>query len=74
MPAPRKRRRPSRAAMKQEAHRRLWRLVEGAVTDAFLSHPNYLTDAGAVSAVESVTKRVVGQLVGLANQTREGGR
>ncbi|NDW00061.1 hypothetical protein [Salipiger sp. PrR002] len=66
--------RPSRAAMKHAAHRQLWRLVEGAVTDAFRSHPDYLTDRGSRLAVESVTKRVVGTLVGHAIQTREGGR
>ena len=70
-------RRPSKrspAVMKHADHLRLWRLVEGAVVDAFLSHPSYLTDHGAQSAVASVTKRVVGQLVGNAKGTRKGGR
>ena len=74
MPAPRPRGRPTRAAMKHEDHARLWRMVEGAVRDAFNSHPSYLTDHGAQSAVESVTKRVVGTLVGHAKETRKGGR
>lgn len=74
MPDPHRRPRPSRAAMKHEDHRRLWRMVEGAVTDAFRSHPDYLTDRGARSAVESVTKRVVGTLVGHTQETRKGGR
>lgn len=60
--------------MKHADHQRLWRLVEGAVTDAFRSHPDYLTDRGTRLAVESVTKHVVGNLVGHAMQTREGGR
>lgn len=64
----------SRAAMKSEDHRRLWMMVEGAVTDAFNCHPDYLTDRGRRSAVESVTKRVVGTLVARANQTLKGGR
>lgn len=54
--------------------RRLWRMVEGAVVDAFVSHPDYLTAKGRHAAVESITKRVVGLLVGHAKQTREGGR
>ncbi len=66
--------RPLRAAMKHADHQRLRRLVEGAVTDAFRSHPDYLTDRGTRLAVESVTKHVVGNLVGHAMQTREGGR
>jgi len=74
MPDPRRSKRPSRAAMKHEAHQRLWRMVEGAVMDAFTSHPDYLTDRGSRAAVESVTKRVVGTLVGHANETRKGGR
>ena len=32
--------------------------------DAFCSHPDYLTDRGAQLAAGSITKRVVGQLVG----------
>jgi len=66
-------RRPSahhRAFLKYRDHARLWRLVEGAVVDAFRTHPDYLTQKGHWSAVQSVTKRVVGQLVGHAKQAR----
>ena len=69
-------RRPSQsspAAMKAADHRRLWRMVEGAVLDAFRSHPDYLTARGERHAVESVTKRVVGQLVGHASEARKRG-
>lgn len=52
------------AVMAQADHRRLWRMVEGAVLDALACHPDYLTDKGRRSAVLSITKRVVGQLVG----------
>lgn len=55
-------------------HVRLWKLVEGAVVDAFTSHPDYLTDKGRSTVVRSVTKRVVGQLVGHAKRTLRGGR
>lgn len=62
------------AAMKHREHQRLWRMVEGAVLDAFQSHPDYLTPKGRVSAIQSITKRVVGQLVGHAKQAQERGR
>ena len=45
-------------------------MVEGAVVDAFRNHPDYLTISGHRSAVQSVTKRVVGQLVGHAKQAQ----
>ncbi len=69
--------RPSRrhpAYLKHRDHARLWRLVEGAVVDAFRSHPGFLTDEGHRSAVQSVTKRVVGQIVGHAQQAQPRGR
>jgi hypothetical protein len=55
-------------------HVRLWKLVEGAVADAFISHPDFLTDKGRATVVRSVTKRVVGQLVDHAKRTLRGGR
>lgn len=57
----------SPARLKRKDHLRLWRMVEGAVVDAFTSHPDYLTDKGRHAAAESVTKRVVGSLVGSLN-------
>lgn len=59
--------------MKAPDHHRLWRLVEGAVVDALQAHPDYLTPKGGRSAVESITKRVVGQLVGHATEARKRG-
>lgn len=61
------------AVLRHRDHRRLWRLVEGGVVDAFRSHPGYLTDHGRASAVQSVTKRVVGQLVGHFKEREERG-
>ncbi|WOI34750.1 hypothetical protein R1T40_08500 [Tritonibacter scottomollicae] len=58
------------AVLKHRDHGRLWRLVEGAVVDAFRNHPDFLTVSGHRSAVQSVTKRVVGQLVGHAKQAQ----
>ncbi len=60
--------------LKHADHARLWALVEGAVLDAFNSHPDYLTDHGRRRAVGSITKRVCGQLVGHAKETLAGGR
>lgn len=61
------------AYMARQEHAALWRLIEGAVVDAFNSHPDYLTDKGRASVCQSVTKRVVGQLVSRAKETRKGG-
>lgn len=74
--APQLRRLPPRHGfrVKHRDHARLVRMVEGAVVDAFRQHPEYLTPAGIQSAVGSITKRVVGTIVGHAMQTREGGR
>lgn len=63
----------SPARMKRQDHQRLWRMVEGAVIDALQSHPDYLTPKGEQSAVESITKRVVGQLVGHATEAQKRG-
>ena len=60
--------------MKYADHARLWRLVEGAVVDAIQSHPDYLTPKGERNAARSITKRVVGQIVGQAKEAlRRGG-
>lgn len=65
--------RPGFRAARPEDHRLLWRIVEGAVADALLSHPDYLTAKGETAAVQSITKRVVGQLVGHATEARKRG-
>ena len=43
-------------------YRKLWSIVDGAVTDAIKSHPDYITEKGYESMVNSITKRVVGQV------------
>lgn len=48
-------------------------MVEGAVVDAFNCHPDYLSDKGMKSAVPSITKRVVGALVGHAKEAQKRG-
>ena len=69
IPAPMKRRRVAPPAQKAETpYRRLWRVVEASVVEAFKAHPDYLAPHGRAhdNAVRSVTKRVVGQLIGYA--------
>lgn len=47
-------------------YRQVWRLIDGAVADAFACHPDYLTSKGAQSARTSITKRVTGAVHGYA--------
>jgi hypothetical protein len=60
----------SPALLAHGEHARLWALVEGAVVDAFVNHLDYLTDKGVQCAVQSITKRVVGTLVGHAQDAQ----
>jgi hypothetical protein len=57
---------------RSEAHRRLWKIVDGAVRDAFEQHPDYLTEKGKRNARASVTKRVVGTVLGFAGEAAGG--
>lgn len=52
-------------------YRRLWRVVEAAVVEAFKAHPDYLAPAGRShsNAVRSITKRVTGQIIGYAEES-----
>lgn len=43
---------------------RVFRIVEGAVRDAFINHPEYLTEKGRRNAVLSITKRATGSILG----------
>lgn len=74
MVKPRRLSRKHPAFARHADHQHLWALVERAVIDAIRSHPDYLTDRGAQLAAGSITKRVVGQLVGHAQLTLAGGR
>jgi hypothetical protein len=45
-------------------YRRLWRIIDGAVADAFNQHPNYFSGSVAPKKVRaSINKRVVGSLL-----------
>lgn len=53
-------------------YRAMWRIVDGAVRDAFGAHPDYLTEKGSQRgcARNSVVKRVVGSVLGFAKEQR----
>lgn len=53
---------PPKGNPRYESNWRLWRLVNGAVADAFKMHPEYLAPGKAINARESICKRVVGAL------------
>ncbi len=55
-------------------YHQLWRVVDGAVADAFAMHPDYLTDHGRKRARQSIVKRVVGGVLGYADQVSAQGR
>ncbi len=55
------------------AYRQLWRLVDGEVRDAFLSHPDYLpAPEHELRIRNSITKRVVGKVLGWASERGSG--
>lgn len=53
-------------------YRKIWRIVDGAVQDAFNHHPEYLTEAGSRNARLSIVKRVTGSIKGYAEQSAQG--
>ena len=66
----------SPARQKHAMRHDLWDAIEGAVVDCFRQHPEYLTESGKHSAVESITKRAVGSVIsvfGAQERRRESG-
>ncbi len=63
----------SPAYLKHKDHYQLYHAIEGGVVDAFKSHPDYLTDKGRHSAVESITKRVIGSIISHTKRVRKDG-
>lgn len=55
-------------------YRRIWRVVDGAVTDAFTMHPDYLTPKGTKgrTARLSVVKRVTGAMTSFVEESTRG--
>jgi hypothetical protein len=54
--------------------RQIWRVVDGAVRDAFDHHPDYLTTKGsrAACARRSINKRVTGAILSYLEQSKQG--
>lgn len=57
---------------KDRNYQQLWRIVDGAVRDAFNNHPDYLTKKGMHAARMSINKRVVGAVLGYATEVARG--
>jgi hypothetical protein len=61
----------------RRAYSELWRIVDGAVADAFNMHPDYIArGARGLTVRNSINKRVVGAVLGYASQgmgSRRGG-
>lgn len=70
-PRPHKRK-PVIDAGNTRAYRQLWRVVDGAVFDALYTHQDYLTPKGQQCARSSINKRVVGSVLGFAEQSARG--
>lgn len=51
-------------------YRQLWRVVDGAILDCMRQHPNYF--ANAPRARLSLNKRIVGNVLGFAEQSAKG--
>lgn len=59
-------------AIRSSAYSELWGVVDGAVSDAFHNHQDYLTPKGQKSARTSVVKRVTGTVLSFAAQAARG--
>ncbi len=59
------------ARMKSADHKRLWRLIEGAVVDTMRQHPDYFTERGMELACGSITKRAVGNIRSAAHEAKQ---
>lgn len=62
-----KRRTKLPAGKPKKAYAQLWKIVDGAVADAFAMHPNYLARGQSAKVVRtSINKRVVGVVLAFA--------
>lgn len=68
-----------RPRLKPEKHktgfeRQVWRVIDGAIRDAFIHHPDYLTHKGSSghAARRSVAKRATGAVLSYLEQSRKG--
>ncbi len=58
----------------ETVYRQLWRVIDGAVADAFSNHPEYLASGISPKVVRaSINKRVVGSVLSYAEGRGAGG-
>ena len=54
-------------------YKKTWRIVDGALRDAMMQHPDYFTHRGSIgSARAGLVKRITGGLTGFAEQSARG--
>ena len=65
---------PEKPSHQDGFNRQVWRVVDGAIRDAFINHPDYLTNKGsrASCARRSIAKRVTGALLSYLEQSKQG--
>lgn len=70
----RKRLKPEKLAHQVGFNRQIWRVIDGAIRDAFSHHPDYLTLKGSKGAAarRSVAKRATGALLSYLEQSEWG--
>lgn len=68
-----KRLRRSRPMKKGALYRQLWTIVDGAVRDTFLHHPEYIETRWKMNVRISLNKRIVGALNGCVLTARRVG-
>lgn len=71
-----KRLRPEKVAQQIGLGWQVWKIVDGAVMDAFTNHPDYLTHKGSKghTARRSIAKRVTGSVMSFLEQSKRGHR
>jgi hypothetical protein len=67
----RKRLKPEKPIHQKGFNRQIWKVVDGAIRDAFIHHQDYLTAKGirGASARRSVAKRVTGAMLSYLEQS-----
>lgn len=67
-----RRTKPPRERATETAYCRLWRLVDGAIVDTIANHPEYFRKDRLPVVRTSIAKRVVGAILGHAEQSARG--
>ncbi len=69
-----KRLKPEKPSYQTGFNHQIWRVIDGAIRDAFTHHPDYLTEKGTkwATARRSIAKRVTGSVLSYLEQSRKG--